>query len=178
MVAAQEKSNDTQAPPKSGFRAEFLKQLEDVGKKIVELAQAVPEEKFSWRPAEGVRSVSEVYIHLAGANFLLPNNAGIKPPAGLDRDMEKNITEKAKVIEILKESFKHVRDAIMETSDADLDKPTKLFGRETTVRDVFLTIALHQHEHLGQSIAYARMNGVVPPWTAERQSQQQQRKQD
>jgi uncharacterized damage-inducible protein DinB len=159
------------AAPASGFRAEFLRQLDDVEKKLLDLAQAVPQEKYTWRPAEGVRSVSEVYMHIAGGNFFLPRLVGAPPPAGMTReaarDMEK-ITDKAKVVEMLKQSCEHVRQAALNTSDADLDKPVKLFGRDSTAREVFLLMATHMHEHLGQSIAYARMNGVVPPWSAGR----------
>ena len=174
VVSAQEKAEGAAAPPKPGFRAEYLYQLDDVQKKITDLAQAVPAEKYTWRPAEGVRSISEVYMHIAGANFLFPSFVGHKSPAGLDRDLEKKVTEKAKVLDVLKQSFDHIRQAVMKTPDADLDKAAKFFGHETTVRDIFLTAALHMHEHLGQSIAYARMNGVVPPWTAARESESQQ----
>ncbi len=152
--------------PESGFRAEFLRQLDDVEKKMTSLAQAMPQEKYSWRPGDGVRSVSEVFMHVAGANFMLPNFAGVKPPAGISRDMEKTVTEKSKVSEMLKQSFEHIRTAITGTSDADMDKPTKLFGRPATYRGVYLLMANHMHEHLGQAIAYARVNGVVPPWSA------------
>jgi uncharacterized damage-inducible protein DinB len=162
-------------PPTSGFRAEFLRQLDDVEKKMVALAEAVPQEKYSWRPAEGVRSVSEVYMHLAGANFMLPRFVGVEPPAGIDRSMEKTVTEKAKVVEQLKQSFDHVRQVALATADANLDHSTKLFGRDATIREAFLLMATHMHEHLGQAIAYARMNGVVPPWTAARQARQPER---
>ncbi len=159
---------ETGTAPTSGFRAEFLKQLGDVEKKTVSLAQAEPDAKFTWRPGEGVRSVSEVYMHLAGANYLLPTFVGVKAPAGLSREMEK-VTDKAKVLDTLKQSFEHARQAILNTPDADLDKVVKFFGRDATVREVFFAMANHMHEHLGQSIAYARMTGVVPPWTAEQQ---------
>lgn len=155
------------AAPTSGFRAEFLRQLDDVEKKIVDLAQATPEEKYAWRPAEGVRSVSEVYMHIAGANFFLSRILGVQPPAGFSREMEK-ISDKAKVVETLKQSFGHVRQAALNTADADLDKAVKLFGRDSTNREALLVIAMHGHEHLGQAIAYARMNGIAPPWSAGR----------
>lgn len=156
--------------PASGFRAEFLKQVDDMEKKYVDLAQAVPQEKYAWRPGEGVRSVSEVFMHLAVANFFIPQFVGAKPPTGIDRNMERTVTDKAKVIDSLKQSFAHVRQAALNTPDTDLDKPATFFGRQTTVRDVFFTMATHMHEHLGQSIAYARMNSIVPPWTAARES--------
>jgi uncharacterized damage-inducible protein DinB len=158
-----------QTPPK-GFRAEFLAQQDGVEKELLGLAEATPAEKFAWRPAEGVRSISEVYMHLAGANYLFPSFAGVKTPDGISPSMEKSVTEKAAVIADLKKSFAHLRAAVAALPDADLDKPVKYFGRESTLRGLYFTAATHEHEHLGQSIAYARMNGIVPPWTAERQA--------
>lgn len=152
------------ARPTSGFRAEFLHDLDDVQKKIIELATAMPAEKYGWRPTNGVRSVSEVYMHIAGGNYFLASFVGMKPPSYDTRTLEK-ITEKQRVLDELKRSFDHLRTAAMKASDADLDKPIKMFGNDTTVRGGFITALNHLHEHLGQSIAYARMNGVVPPWS-------------
>lgn len=151
-----------------GFDAQgdLLANLADTEKKIVSLAEAMPQDKYSWRPAEGVRSVSEVFMHIAGANYMIPNFIGVKPPAGISRDMEKTVTDKAKVVEHLKQSFAHVRQAIEASTDPT--KPAKLFGRDTTYNNVKLLIVTHLHEHLGQSIAYARMNKVTPPWSAGR----------
>src|SRR5882724_4947925 len=112
----------------SGMRALFLQQLGDVEKKVNSLAQAVPAEKYSWRPAEGVRSISEVFVHIAGANYLFPSMAGVKPPASITRDMEKTVTEKAKVQEVVKQSFEHARKAVQGLSDADMAKSVKMFG--------------------------------------------------
>ena len=147
-----------------GFRGVFLTDLADVEKKVEGLAEAMPQAKYGWRPAEGVRSVSEVYTHIAGSNYFLLSFMNVPKPAGLAPDMEK-ITDKAKVMEALKASFENLRQAILKTSDADLEKPAKMFGRDTTYEGVIFTIANHLHEHLGQSIAYARTNGVVPPWS-------------
>lgn len=154
--------------PTAGYRAEFLTALEDVAGKITDLAQAVPAEKFSWRPAPGVRSVAEVYGHIAGGNYYLPTFLGVPAPAGI-RDLERE-TDKGKVIAALKESVSHVRQVVLQTSDADLEKKVKLFGHDATEREVLTVVLNHLHEHLGQSIAYARMNGVVPPWTAREQA--------
>lgn len=150
--------------PKSAVAGEFIANLADVEKKVVGLAEATPAEKFGWRPAEGVRSVGEVFNHLSGGNYFLLSFAGVKPPA-MDRDFEKKVTDKAKIIETLKASFAHVRKAAMEATDADLEKKTKMFGQDTNYRNVYLVIVTHAHEHLGQSIAYARMNGLTPPWS-------------
>jgi uncharacterized damage-inducible protein DinB len=153
------------APAKiPGFRGLFLDQMKDVESKIVSLAEAMPQEKYTWRPAEGVRSVSEVYTHIAGANYFLPSFIGVKPPASFNPAISKE-TDKAKVVEALKASFEHMRQVVLNMPDADLSKPVKLFGQESTYEGVLFLIANHMHEHLGQSIAYARTNGVVPPWS-------------
>lgn len=155
----------------TGVRAETMGQLNDAAKKMVALAEAIPEDKYSWRPAEGVRSVSEVFMHIAGANYFLPVFAGVKAEGYEGNEgfkklqaLEK-ITEKQKVIYELKKSYDHARMAISKTKDSDLDKKANFFGNETTVRGILILVAVHCHEHLGQSIAYARINGIVPPWS-------------
>ena len=154
------------AAPSSGFRADFLGQLDDVSKKSLDLAEAVPADKYSWRPEKGVRSVSEVYMHIVVANSLLPSFMGVQPLTGIDRSTETGITDKAKVVLMLRQSFDHVRSVVLKTPDADLDRKVKVFGgREMSERALIMTMGNHMHEHLGQSIAYARMNGVAPPWS-------------
>lgn len=161
-----------QSAPSSGFRAEFLSDWDDLSKKAISLAEAMPADKYTWRPKNDLRSVSEIYMHIAGGNFGVLRAAGVQPPEGIDtRGLEK-ITDKDKVIATLKQSFEHVRKAILNTPDADLDKPIKLMGSNSTVRGAYFVLATHQHEHFGLAIAYARGNGVVPPWTAARQAQQ------
>lgn len=146
----------------TGFRAEFLANLDDVQGKIVSLAEATPAETFSWRPAPGIRSISEVYMHIAGGNYFLATFLGAAAPKA-NGDIEKTITKKADVIAELKRSFEHLRTAANNVSD--LEKPVKMMGTPTTQRGVLITVLSHLHEHLGQSVAYARMNGVVPPWS-------------
>jgi len=134
----------------------------------VDLANAVPAEKYGWRPAPGVRSVSEVYMHVVGANYGLPALVGGKMPDGFSRDMEKTVTDKAKVIEWLKKSIDNARAAGTGMSSADLDKKIKvpfLGNQELTQRRILMIVETHMHEHLGQSIAYARSIGVTPPWS-------------
>lgn len=147
-----------------GFRAEFLSDLDEVQDKITKLAAAVPAEKYAWRPAEGVRSISEVYMHIAGGNYFLATFVNVQPPSTMPKDIEK-IGDKKTVQAELQKSFDHLRTIIKNTPEADFDKQVTLFGKPTTERAVFSTILNHLHEHLGQSIAYARMNGVVPPWS-------------
>lgn len=171
----QPEGKAAQAAPRAfNVRAEFLDDLKDVEDKVVSLAEAFPQEKYTWRPAEGVRSVSEVFLHLASGNFGFPTFWGAQPPAGIERKgFEKSTTDKTKVIDLLKQSYDYMRQAAGKVSDADLTRAVKMFGQETTVSGVLFTVATHQHEHLGQAIAYARMSGVVPPWTAARQAKQQ-----
>lgn len=160
------------APAASGFTAEFLKELDDLESKTVKLAEAIPQEKYGWRPGEGVRSIGEVYAHVTAGNYSFTRNLGVKVPAGLDlRNIEK-VTDKAKIVAALKQSFVDIRAGISALPAADLDRTVKLFGADSSVRNVLFVLALHISEHLGQSIAYARSAGVVPPWTAERQAQQ------
>src|SRR5438309_528844 len=130
--------NPAPAPPTRGFRAEFLRDLVDVQKKIEDLAAAMPADKYTWRPAPGVRSVSEVYMHIAGGNYFLASFVGMKPPAYDEQSFER-INDKARVLAELRKSFNHIRMAILTTSDADLDKPIKMFGTDTTIRGGFIT---------------------------------------
>lgn len=166
------------AAPTTGVRAEVLDGLNYFEKRYTDLANAVPADKYNWRPAEGVRSFGEVLLHVSAANYNLPRLLGTQPPAGMDlRGLEKSTTEKAKIIETLKNSFAHIRGAITNLSDADAEKGVKFLGKDSTYRGVMIFVLRHLGEHLGQSIAYARMNGIVPPWTEEQQRQQPPQKQ-
>ena len=129
--------------------------------------EAIPADKYTWRPAEGVRSVSEVLLHVTAGNFSIPRRIGAVAPEGLDvRNLEKSTTDKAKVIELLKSGIAAARDAIAKLPDSELEKTSAWFdGRQITNREVAFFVGSHDHEHLGQLIAYARMNGVTPPWS-------------
>ena len=151
--------------PASGFRAEYLAQLDEVQQKIVSLAEAIPADTYAWRPAEGVRSVGEVFVHLAGANYFFPSLFGAKIPEGFSQETEKTVGGKSEVLEMLNKSFSSIRDVVLKQSEADLERKVDMFGKEVTVRGVLMAAANHIHEHMGQSIAYARTNGVVPPWS-------------
>jgi uncharacterized damage-inducible protein DinB len=135
-----------------------------VSQQLVALAEATPAEKFSWRPAPGVRSTSEVYMHIAIANFYLLSVTGPKMPADLNDDMEKTVTSKAEVIAWLKRSLEAVKTAHAAETPKDLERKVKIDDRDATVDGMYLRIIVHANEHMGQLIAYARMTGVVPPW--------------
>jgi uncharacterized damage-inducible protein DinB len=168
-VAAQQPAGTPAAAdaPTTGYRAEFLRELADLESKFVRLAEKMPAEKYTWRPAEGVRSVSEVFMHVAGANFGLTRRIGTPAPTGFQgQGFDKSTTDKEKVIDQLKQSFAHMRNAALKATDADADKTMPWFGGSSITQRGFLVfIVRHAGEHLGQSIAYARVNGVVPPWS-------------
>ena len=172
---AQEKpAEKAVTAPTSGFRAEFLEEIGYYEQRYTRLAEAMPAEKYSWRPGEGVRSVGEVFTHIIGANYGIARALGTAPPAGVDPKAIMALSgDKPKLVQALKDSFAHLRTAIIALNEADADKPQKMFNRQTTLRGSFIMITGHFGEHLGQSIAYARMNGVVPPWTEGFEQQQQ-----
>jgi len=170
LAQAQDEKNSSVYPTK-GFRLEFVRGYDDLERKFLSLAEAFPDGKYAWRPMEGVRSVGEILGHVAGGNYGYGVWLGVQPPAGVDRQGLEKMTDKSKLIEAVKNSFDHYRQAVLKIPDEDLEKAVKMLNRQGTIREALLFVAAHQPEHLGQLIAYARMNGVVPPWTAERQQQ-------
>jgi uncharacterized damage-inducible protein DinB len=138
-----------------------------VSQQLVALAEATPADEFSWRPAPGVRSTSEVYMHIALANFYLLSITGVKVPADLNESMEKSVTAKPEVIAWLKRSLEAVKTAHEAETPKDLERKVKIAYRDATVDGMYLRIIIHANEHMGQLIAYARMTGVVPPWSKE-----------
>ena len=134
-----------------------------VSRQLIALAEAIPAEKYSWRPAPGVRSVSEVYMHIALANFSLLSVTGPKMPAGVKADLEKTVTSKQEVIDWLKRSLEAVKKAHSTVTAADLQRKVRINGRDATVDGMYLRIIVHANEHMGQLVAYARMNASCRP---------------
>ncbi len=184
-----------EAAPASGFRAEFLKELAYFERRFVSLAEAIPEDKYTWSPGAGVRSFSQVLLHVAQRNFVQPILIGTEPPADLagrgypfdlhekvDRSdperyarslvgeniVEANTRDKATIVAAVKASFEHIRGAVQRVRDDQGDQKVRWIG-ENTYRGVMFFWLRHLGEHLGQLIAYTRVNGIVPPWTLERQ---------
>jgi len=176
VTRAQEKppaAAPTPTAPTAGARLEFLDEVSYYEQRFLRLADAIPPDKYSWRPGEGVRSIGEVYMHVVGANYGFARMLGTPLPSGVDtKAMMAFSGDKAKVIQALKDSFAHLRGAILAIKDSDLDKEIKTPRGQTTIRGSFFLISGHYGEHLGQSIAYARAIGIVPPWTEERQKQE------
>jgi uncharacterized damage-inducible protein DinB len=144
-----------------GYDGEWL----HVTQQLIALAESTPEEKFSWRPAPDVRSTSEVYMHIAEANFYLLSVTGPKMPADMREGMEKTVTAKGDVIRWLKRSLDAVKQAHLAVTAKDLQRKVHIADRDATVDGMYLRIIVHANEHMGQLIAYARMSGIVPPWS-------------
>jgi len=178
MGAAQDKPADKPAAAGSmsvpGPRGEFLDEVAYYEQRFTRLADAIPADKYTWRPAEGVRSIGEVYAHVVAANYGFAKMLGTDFPAGVDpKAILASAGDKGKIEQELKDSFAQMRAAILAIKDSDLEKPMKLPGnRQSTARGAFIFITGHYGEHLGQSIAYARQIGIVPPWTEERLKQE------
>ncbi|HEX8395037.1 MAG TPA: DinB family protein [Longimicrobium sp.] len=154
-----------QAAP-AGFRTEFLRQFNNSMQKFIELAEAMPEDRYAWSPGEGVMPVARVYAHVGHYNYYYPATAlGVAAPGGLDADSVEQRAAKAEVVDLLRRSREHVRAVVAGMSDDQLATTTRLYGRDVAQWAVLLQLLAHMNEHLGQSIAYARMNGVVPPWS-------------
>jgi len=144
-----------------GYDGEWL----HVSNQLIALAEATPAEKFAWRPAPGVRSTSEVYMHIVMANFWLLSVTGPKMPPDLKEDAEKTVTSKPEVIAWLKRSLDAVKQAHVAADPKDMSRKLKVEGHDATVDGMYLRIIVHANEHMGQLVAYARMTGVAPPWS-------------
>jgi uncharacterized damage-inducible protein DinB len=172
LVVLTQLASPAQAQPGAagqpgGVKGELMFWIQDAETKLGQLAEATPEAKYKWRPAKDARSTAEVFMHVAAANFGIPSMIGVKPPEGFDfQTYEKSLTKKADIDKAVKDSFAHMKKALGEATDADLNKPIELFGQKATVRAAYMMLLAHAHEHLGQSIAYARSNKIAPPWTA------------
>jgi len=136
-----------------------------VSQQLIALAEATPEQKFAWRPAPGVRSTSEVYMHIVDANFFLLSVTGPKMPDDFKEGMDRTVTSKTEVIAWLKRSLEAVKKAHLAETAKDLQRKVRIEDRDATVDGMYLRIIVHANEHMGQLVAYARMTGVVPPWS-------------
>ena len=155
-----------QTDPLEGLWQGYDGEWVHVSKQLVALAEAIPAEKYGWRPGPGVRSTGEVFMHIALANFHLLSITGPKMPADLNSPaLEKTVTAKADVINWLKRSLDAVKTAHAGIKPADLQRKVKIEDRDATVDGMYLRIIVHANEHMGQLVAYARVNGIVPPWS-------------
>jgi hypothetical protein len=148
-------------------KAAFLADLEVMRGKFIGLAEAFPPDKYTWRPMDGVRSVAEVLMLIASEGYgFAPTALGGK--AALSREEMaplSKITDKQQIIGHLTKAFAHAKQALEAIDPATLVGRRKAMGQERTTPEVVLFVAGDMHEHLGQLIAYARMNRIVPPWS-------------
>lgn len=163
--------------PAAGFQADVAADLVRTGEKLVGLAEAIPADKYGWRPAEGVRSVSEALVHVLNANLLLPPALGAAPPEGLAlpgdmpaimawmQEREATLTAKDAVVGELRKSIDYAVAALRGLDTAALEETIQPLGFPASRRAYALILLTHNHEHLGQAIAYARSLGVTPPWS-------------
>lgn len=148
------------------YRDEFLAHFERSAYKLTELSEATPEALFAWSPGEGVMSVERVYAHIARYNYgYLRDNLGIPAPEGVEVDALESTTGKGRVTDLLRRSIEHVNEHAGALTEEDLTRPTELYGRTVAGWAVLFQLLSHMNEHVGQSVAYARMNGIVPPWS-------------
>jgi len=172
-IAASAQMPDTSAdhtPPSYDMKGQSLVDLERVQRKFVELANAVPVDKLTWRPAADARSFSEVFLHVSGERYQILALGGATPPADFDgKTYEKSTTERARLIEELNKSWEFTQKTINGMSNADFAKLLPKLGPQANAGDVIYILVADAHEHLGQAVAYARENGIVPPWTVEQQ---------
>jgi len=161
---------------------EFLWELEIAEQQMMTMAEAIPAEKYDWRPDPKARSISEVFVHVAADNFMLLEVVGAVAPVDLygrvpaegqerfwrlirrNDELEKSVREKVAFQDLLRRSLQAVNESFAQADDAELDQSRHFFGEDTTVRRVYLRLLAHTHEHMGQMIAYMRTNGMSPPW--------------
>jgi uncharacterized damage-inducible protein DinB len=161
--------------PSYDMKAQAALDLQQLQQKFIALAGAIPQEKYTWRPAPDVRSISELFLHVAAASFNFPVARGTAPFPGFDaKDFEKSTTDKTKIIDWLNKSFTYAIAATQSMSNADFAKRVPKLGPDANEGDVIYLMVTHAHEHLGQAIANSRANGIVPPWTAAAQKKNPQ----
>ncbi|HUF13007.1 MAG TPA: DinB family protein [Longimicrobiales bacterium] len=158
----------------SAIMEALLADVEQVEQKMIALAEAIPQEAYDWRPGAGVRSVGEVMRHVAADNWFLPTFVDVAAPASTGitassypsvQAYEARELDQAATIAELRVSFEHLKRVMREVDESELAGTVTLFGMEMTGLRLWVLTVTHLHEHLGQSIAYARSNGVVPPWS-------------
>ena len=151
------------------FQKEAIGFLTFTKGKIDQLANAVPDDKYSWSPSDGVRPFASVIGHVISANYFLAMKLGATPPEGINpRTIEKDLTQKADLMEAATKSHEFVIAAIADLKSEELgDKVELPLPGDFTKMTVVNLLVSHSSEHLGQMIAYARMNGIAPPWSVD-----------
>lgn len=170
-IHAQTPGNSTDSTaPSYDMKAQALLDLQAVNKKCLALAEALPSDKLTWRPSPDARSFAEVFLHVAGERYGILGMMGATPPAGFKAsEFEKSTTDKDRIVEELNQSWDFANKTINGMSNADFAKLLPKLGPQANEGDVVYILVADAHEHLGQLVAYARQNGIVPPWTVQQQ---------
>jgi uncharacterized damage-inducible protein DinB len=154
--------------PSYDMKAQSLLDLETMQKKFVDLANALPADKLTWRPSADSRSFAEVFLHVAGERYGILGMMGAEQPVGFNgKTFEKSTTDRAQIVDELNKSWEFSKKAISGMSNAEFAKMLPKLGPQANAGDVVYILVADAHEHLGQAVAYARVNGIVPPWTVE-----------
>ena len=170
MNARTADNSTDRTAPSYDMKAQALLDLQAVNKKCVDLAEALPSDKLTWRPSADTRSFAEVFLHVAGERYGILSMMGAKPPAGFKaREFEKSTTEKDRIVNDLNQSWDFANKTISSMSNVDFAKLLPKLGPQANEGDVIYILIADAHEHLGQLIAYARQNGIAPPWTAQKE---------
>jgi uncharacterized damage-inducible protein DinB len=175
-ATAAAQSSDASADhtaPSYDMKPQSLQDLGIVQKKFAALANALPAGKLTWRPSADSRSFAELFLHVSGERYEILNLMGTELPAGFDgKTYEKSTTDKARLVEELNKSWAYAEKAINGMTNADFARMVPKLGPQANAGDVIYILVADAHEHLGQAVAYARENGIVPPWTAEQQKKE------
>jgi uncharacterized damage-inducible protein DinB len=163
--AAAQQAATAATPAPTGFQADLLADYARIAGRLVQLAEAMPAEKLAWRPAEGVRSFAEVLMHVAAGNYAGAASLGSPPPAGVDPAKLETLSDRQQVLDTLRASIAHFQAAAAAVDPSTFGDQVDIFGGRFAKSRVLVMIQGHAHEHTGQAIAYARMNGVAPPWS-------------
>jgi uncharacterized damage-inducible protein DinB len=156
--------------PSYDLKAQALLDLQGVNKKCVDLLQALPADKITWRPSTDTRSFAEVFLHVAGERYGFLTLLGATPPAGFKPgQFDKSTTDRDRIVDELNRSWDFTSKTIGGISNADFAKLLPKLGPQANEGDVVYLLVADAHEHLGQLVAYARQNGITPPWTVEAQ---------
>ena len=167
LISAPAQAQDLNEESAATMKAAFMADIEVMREKFLGLAEAFPAETYTWRPMEGVRSVSEVLMLIASEGYgFVPRAVGA--PTALSREESQGlsaITDKAEVIDHLNRGFDYAREQLEALDPATLTSARNLFGQERSTPAIMMLVGGDMHEHLGQLIAYARTNSIVPPWS-------------
>ena len=167
LTTAPAQAQDLNVESAAALKAAFMADIEVMREKFLGLAEAFPADTYTWRPMEGVRSVSEVLMLIASEGYgFVPMALGAPTAMGRQESQALNaVTDKAEVIDHLTRGFDYAREQLEALDPATITSARNLFGQERTTPAIMMFVGGDMHEHLGQLIAYARTNRIVPPWS-------------